>query len=216
MLFESARGLLQLLAPARCAGCEEFLDERSLARGFCEVCWLLVDEAPRLLKPPLPSASVFVYGGPLAAAIVRMKYAGKSALAKPLGKLLAQAAAPYSDTIDWVVPIPLHPKRLRERGFNQATLLATPVAKALDAKLGHSLLKRIKHTAPQASLNAQERAANVAHAFYASAQVRGARVLLIDDVRTTGATLASAALTLRHAGASAVSTLALAHAESTR
>ncbi len=158
-------------------------------------------------------AAAFLYGGPLADAIVRFKYGGRSELAGVLGQLLAEAALPLAGRVDCAMPMPLHPARLRERGFNQSALLARPVARALGVPLAVEGLRRVRPTVDQAGLARADREGNVRGAF-AARQLEGApRVLLIDDVRTTGATLASASHALLTAGASEVRALVLARAE---
>jgi len=148
------------------------------------------------------------YGGPLADAISRLKYAGRTDLTPALGRLLADAALPYAGRIDVVIPMPLFVRRLRERGFNQSALLGSFVARRLGAPLRADVLFRVRDTATQAGLSLEARAANVRGAFRARA-ISG-RALLLDDVRTTGATLAAAAEALRAAGAHEVVSLALA------
>ncbi|HJL38064.1 MAG TPA: phosphoribosyltransferase family protein, partial [Polyangiaceae bacterium LLY-WYZ-15_(1-7)] len=107
-------------------------------------------------------------------------------------------------------PLPLHPSRLRERGFDQTALLAAPLAAALGVPLDTRRLRRIRPTPPQASLAEAQREANVRGAFEATRDETRRRVLLLDDVRTTGATLRSAAGALHRAGASQVRLMALA------
>jgi len=175
---------------------------------FCGACALLLEPVPEFQRPPYASGAAYFYGGPLADAVQRLKYGGRCELAPALGRLLADAALPHAGRIDRVIPLPLHPGRLRERGFNQSALLAAPVARALGLPLDTRCLCRIRPTRDQASLARAARAANVRGAF-AALRVRD-RVLLIDDVQTTGATLASAADALLQAGCSEVRTLALA------
>lgn len=160
----------------------------------------------------MPGAAAFVYAGPLADAIVRFKYAGRTEHAKVLGALLSSAALGHAGRVDRVLPVPLHPSRLRARGFNQSALLAAPVARALGVPLDVDSLVRVRATAEQAGLSRQARSHNLDGAFAVGRPGRADRVLVIDDVRTTGATLAAAALTLTASGCSAVHTFALARA----
>ena len=136
--------------------------------------------------------------GSLRAIVHALKYDGRRSLAAPLAALMRTAGSELMQSCDAVVPVPLHPSRRRERGFNQAEDLAShiglPVVRAL---------KRTRHTATQTALPAAERQANVAGAFVARPceLIRASAVLLIDDVRTTGATLEACAKALRDAGA---------------
>ena len=192
------RGCLELLAPSRCVGCDEL--SRSV---FCEACAVLLE------RPASPHA-VYCYGGPIADAIHRYKYRGRSELARALGGLMVEPASRWSGRLDAVVPVPLHWRRRRWRGYDQAALLSKPVARALDVPLRVRGLRRVRHTPSQVDLPHHERQRNVAGAFVAS-KLRGAeRVLLIDDVRTTGATLGAAAAAHRLAGVREVRALVLA------
>ncbi len=142
----------------------------------------------------------------------RFKYQGRSDLAPVLGGLCADAAHVYAGHVDVVIPLPLHPERRRSRGYNQAALLAWPVARALQIPLRTGLMSRMRVTRPQVGLSAKERAENVRKAFCASWSLSGQRVLLVDDVSTTGATLGSARKALYDAGVDDVFTLTLAYA----
>ncbi|MDB4933107.1 MAG: Competence protein phosphoribosyltransferase domain protein [Labilithrix sp.] len=196
----------ELVAPTRCAACDEPTGARVL---FCATCGVSVMPA---LAQPAASYAVFDYGGAVATAIVRLKYAGRFDLAARFAGVMAGTAALLADQVDLVVPVPLHPKRLVERGFDQAALLAAPVARRLGIEHAPRALVRTRPTPPQASLDRAARSANVADAFRcASARaVERRRVLLVDDVRTTGATLASCAEALLDAGAREVCSLVLA------
>lgn len=117
--------------------------------------------------------------------------------------------------VDVVIPVPLHPARLAARGYNQAALLGAAVAGELAVPLVARALSRTRATPPQARLDRAARLGNVAGAFRVRmpARVRGRRVLLIDDVSTTGATLAACAAALREAGAAEVTALVVARTE---
>jgi len=201
--------MLRLVAPARCAGCDLLVT--SSEASFCGACLPLLEPAAQ--RPPAVGAAAFVYAGPMAEALRRLKYGRRTELAPGLGALLADAARPYAGHVDRVVPMPLHRARLRERGFNQSALLARPVASVLGLPLDVSSLRRLRRTADQASLPRAQRAENVRGAFVVLGKPRAERVLLIDDVRTTGATLAAAASALLDRGFREVRTLALARAE---
>ena len=155
--------------------------------------------------------SAALYGGPLREAIHALKFAGRRALAGPLGDLASeQCVRSLPDGIDALIPVPLARERERERGFNQATLLAQRIGKRLDVPVRPRWLARIRATRPQSDLSAAERRANVRGAFRASDHVRGCHVLLVDDILTTGATLDACARALRDAGARRVGVLTVA------
>jgi len=147
-------------------------------------------------------------------ALHQFKYDGKSAMADSLGPLLAAFAGAWmpgwKDVL--VMPVPLHVKRLRERGFNQSLLLARHISSALKCELDFLSLRRVKHTRPQAGLKSSERRKNVRSAFQAlkPAAVKGRFIVLVDDVATTGNTLNECARVLRRAGAYGVYGLVLA------
>lgn len=219
-------GLLTLLAPRACPGCDLPMPARQSAWAstgepslptparprpvFCDACEPLLEPPGPAFLPPARSAAGWRYQGPLADAIRRFKYGRASELASPLGELLARAARPYMGLIDAVVPIPLHPRKLRERGYNPAALLGRPVARTLGVQQRVSYLARARATGSQAGLSREARHSNVRAAFLAKPS-SPTRLLLIDDVRTTGATLAEAARALTAHGHDVVS-LTLAYA----
>ena len=206
------RSALDLLLPRQCLGCG--------ANGtyLCERC---ADRAERP-RPELPPESgplsgvlaPFAYTGVAREAARRLKYRGARALApdmaRPMTRELALAAAPPFA----LAPAPLHPKRLRERGYNQAELLARETARALNAPLLRGAIMRVRDTPPQVSMaNLAERSANMRGAFAPAHPVEGGTVIVVDDVATSGATLTAAAQALREAGASRVYGLAFARDE---
>lgn len=207
MLAAITGGLLDLLAPRTCPGCD--LDLPPGEAGFCGACAPLLEPMTR----ERAGDAAYVFGGPLADAIRRWKYRRRTDHAPALAELLAAACAGFAGRIDAVAPIPLHPKRLRERGFNQASLLGSVVAHRLGVPLDAGALRRTRDTQAQAGLAARDRADNVRGCFVARARATRTRILVIDDVRTTGATFAAAATALRAAGAVEVYVMALAGAE---
>ncbi len=167
-------------------------------------------------KPSLLDAirTYGTYRGPLKTAIHRLKYSDLRALAGPLAELMSEAwtaePALYPKT-DIIVPVPLHPTRLRERGYNQAALLARELGSRLSIPVGEGSLIRTRATAPQVGLDAQQREANVSGAFECTTgELATKGVLLVDDVFTTGSTLGACCAALRDAGVSSVWAYALA------
>jgi len=148
----------------------------------------------------------------VADAIRRFKWHGLPELARPLGRLLVAHLA--QGLPDRVVPVPLHPRRLRAREFNQAALLALFARGARGPPVDVQLLERIRDTLPQSQLPGPARQANVRGAFRVSQRgdARGLRILLVDDVLTTGATAEACARALLEAGAREVAILTLARA----
>ncbi|MCB9592170.1 MAG: ComF family protein [Sandaracinaceae bacterium] len=204
MIAALIEGLLDALAPPTCSACDVVLPPGE--RGFCVACASLLEPAVGAPR------AAFLYGGPLADAIRRFKYGGRSDLAPVLAELGLPAALELSGRFDAVVPVPLHPRRERERGFNQASLIARAWASALGVPVRPRALRRVRDTPAQASLEVGRRAGNVRGAFRVDADIAG-RVLLVDDVRTTGATLAECASALLVGGASRVHPLVLARVE---
>lgn len=157
--------------------------------------------------------SVLLFEGPARAAIHYFKYRRAQELAKPLGGLLAEYWLSHPIQVDLIVPVPLHPSRLRVRGYNQAALLAQQLGQRAGLPVDEGALRRIRATASQMRLDARQRRQNVQGAFHCpDGRVRGQQVLLIDDVCTTGATLEACADALRAGGAKAVWALTLARA----
>lgn len=158
--------------------------------------------------------SVMVFEGPVREAIHQWKYHQAFWLERRLNAWLCEAAAPALRAGDWhaIVPVPLHPVKHRERGFNQAERLARQLSLATGLPLNIRVLKRVKHTLSQTRLTRHERAANLRGAFAVAdgERLSGARLVLVDDVMTTGATLDAAATALRRAGAEAVCAWTLA------
>jgi ComF family protein len=191
---------LRPVTPPLCAKC----GQPNTPSGLCANC-----RASPLVIDSIRSVALF--DGHLRHAIHALKYRRMAALAEPLGDALAQFWMLSPAPASLLVPVPLHPRRARERGYNQAALLAERLGRAIGVPARPHALARVRATAVQMSLNAAERKTNVADAFRcADPAVRGADVLLIDDVCTTGATLDACAAALLSGGARAVRGLTLA------
>ena len=153
---------------------------------------------------------------PLREAIHQFKYNDLRDLAAPLGRLLSEgwgSLPPKDLDVDVIVPVPLHASRLRARGYNQAALLARELGHHLERLVVEEVLIRVKDTIPQVGLDAPARRDNVHNAFQcANGSLAGKRVLLLDDVYTTGSTLEAAADALRREGVSSIWAYTLARA----
>lgn len=161
----------------------------ALVCGACQCC-----------PPPLSEVrAAFLYRAPLDRLLPRLKFHGGLGSARLLGGLMVEVASGWPRP-DALLPIPLHPARLRERGYDQALELARPLARALQLPLQPGLLRRIRATPPQSRLNAARRRRNLQGAFVAVGGALPRHVTLVDDVMTTGATLHAAATALRRAG----------------
>ena len=158
------------------------------------------------------------YGGALASALLRLKYGNRPDLGPALGELLCSVLPSHlaPGDVDVVIPIPVPYARLVERGYNQAALIARPVAAALAVPLDACALERKGGTVKQASLNRVDRLRNLRGAFSVRSRtnVRDKRVLLVDDVTTTGATLDACTVLLEQTGARSVRSLVVARTES--
>jgi len=154
----------------------------------------------------------YLYGGPAGGLVRNLKYRGVSRLAEPMGRQMLRAFEGLQPAhIDCVVPVPMHIRRTHKRGVNHALLLAREVATGLGLPLAESLV-RTRNTRQQARLDDAERLHNLDGAFAVAGDVSGKRVLLVDDVCTTGATANACTEALLEGGASAVLLLCFAQA----
>jgi ComF family protein len=211
---------LRELLPARCGACGrfgEFLCAGCRAAMLwadgprCEACW---QRSGRRLCPRCEEYGAVcsairaccMYDGPAKQVVLGVKYAGHHALAAVMAEVMAERWSGFGLVADVVVPVPLHPRRRRERGFNQAALLADGLGRGLALPLDAVSLRRSRPTPPQArSSGADERRANVFGAFTcAVGPLSGRRALLVDDVTTTGATFTACGTALLEAGVAAV------------
>jgi ComF family protein len=207
---EGVVGLVgRLVAPQRCAACD---GEIRHGIAFCPPC------AATLVRAENPDPSriaAFVYGGAIAETLRRFKFEDRPDLAAALAVGLIRYSAELGMGLgDLIVPVPLHPSRLVERGYNQAALLAQRLAKPLGGTCAPRLLARTRQTARQTELDRIARAGNVAQAFAVvdPARVAGREVLLVDDVETTGATLTACRAALEPWGIRRVRSIVVARA----
>lgn len=220
------RELAEALLPQRCIVCGRFgaavhdhcLDDLPHAGGTrCRICWRPLaggtwcdrcatggEQAPDFDE----LRAAYRFEGAARRALLEAKFRGVTALLEPLA-LAAARVVPAEWAPEAVVPVPLAPRRRRRRGFNQAELIARAVAERLDLPLRTDLVRRVRETPAQTALSAEARERNLEAAF----AVEGpppARLLLVDDVTTTGATLSTIARALKAAGAERVYALAVA------
>lgn len=206
-LWRALPDALDLFSHYDCLGCDDRCPD---VRPFCDRCRAALDPA---LSPPPEVRVAWAFSGALVHAVHRAKFGGSPAVPARLGELLAAHTTDLHDAIDAVVPVPLGRWRLLRRGYNQAGELARAVARTLRCPIGWDAVERARETPTQTALSREARQHNVHGAFRAHPRaVRGARVLLLDDVVTTGATLAACREALLDAGASSVTCAALAHA----
>ncbi|NMC75279.1 MAG: ComF family protein [Geobacteraceae bacterium] len=207
-----------------CAGCWDRI--APIASPLCPVCGApFITEhgndhpcGPCLTeRPPFAGArSAVEFHGMVQELVHRFKYGGKMYLARTLGLLAARALSGFArDTApECIIPVPLHTRRLRERGFNQSQLLGRILAERWSLPLSVNNLRRARWTEPQVGLSVSDRERNVRGAFTVAhpERIREKRVLLVDDVYTTGSTVAECARTLARAGAKEVSVVTVARA----
>ncbi|HEV8540354.1 MAG TPA: ComF family protein [Nitrospiraceae bacterium] len=227
------RHILHLVLPVTCESCGVALTDDPVP-FFCRTCWGRIQPLQGPMCPrcgrPFPSSvtlehsphhlcwacrqrrpaythawSLYPYVPPLQDAIRLFKYHGKVALTAALGDLMC-AAVRQPWEVDLLVPVPLHPSRLREREYNQAILLADRLNRRLHLPLSYDNLIRVRRTDPQTELSRAARLKNLRRSFAVRrpAEVKDKRILLLDDVMTTGTTVNECAKALRKAGAADV------------
>jgi ComF family protein len=230
--------LVDFVLPPVCLVCRQPVGE---AHGLCATCWseLAFIERPYCERLGIPFAydigpgalsaqaiaappvydrarSAVLYQGVARDLVADLKYRDRTEVAPLLGRLTARAARDLKDGAQLLIPVPLHRRRLIWRRFNQSALIAAVVAREIGVALETAALVRVRATTPQVGLKGNERADNVAGAFQVTAQgaahVAGRNVILVDDVVTTGATVAAAARALKRAGAARVDVLSFARA----
>ena len=212
---QNLKGILNIFLQSNCPLCQ-----RSTQKEFCQDCTRQLQRCQRqnpsfLWRGELPVFVWGVYGGTLKRAIAALKYENQPQIAQPLGIWLAQTwlNSKFAST-PIVVPIPLHTDKLLHRGYNQATLLAQSFCQITGLKLQQHGLERVHNTAAQFELSATQREKNLTNAFGLGSAFRRHRptepILILDDIYTTGATVKSAAQTLRNAGMRVYGVVAIA------
>ena len=227
--------ILDAVLPRRCLACGVILAAGPPAAGLCQACWHRVrflgrpqchrcgdpfdrPEPPGTLcgaciaqPPPYDRArAVMAYGAVSGRLIQGFKHGDRTHAAPAFGAWLTRAGGDLLAAADFVVPVPLHPSRLRRRRYNQAAMLAHALCGQVGPPVAAKALVRVRATPSQQGRGRSARMTNVRGAFAVRADVAGARVLLIDDVLTTGATVAECTRVLRRAGVVGVDVLTLA------
>ncbi|MDR1498953.1 MAG: ComF family protein [Rickettsiales bacterium] len=227
--------ILDVLYPHKCPSCRKIVR----SEGFCPDCWkklkfignphcvicgkpldvnidyeLLCAECQRKKYYFNRSLSVFVYNDTIAKAIFQFKFYQKTFLAGFLAKFLLAKYSEIHHTIDFIVPVPLHVKKLRRRGYNQAFLLAKELSKLTDVPCIGNFLQKQTNTKPQVAIGREKRLTNLRSAFLLGEKynklVVGKNILIVDDVVTTGTTVNECAKVLKNNGAQMVFVLSLA------
>ncbi len=214
---EVIAGLVSVVFPPHCLLCRTPLEAVGPEEALCAACGAALPVHPLPAIAPADLAWVRAacrYDGAAKRCVLRLKYDARLGLAEPMARrMLAAAAAVPTWATDAVLPVPLHAVRARERTFNHAGALAAVVGRGLGVPVLAGTLVRTRPTAPQYGLDARHRQRNVRGAFTVQrpATVRGRRLLLVDDVLTTGATARACARALTAAGATEVGLLTFAH-----
>lgn len=206
--WQTLSALLDLLSPPACPACDAALPS---CHTFCAACGvpMACTESAKLAGVPVLVAGR--YGPPLSTAIQRFKYAGRPELARPLARLVAPALSELAGPLT-LVPVPLHARRLASRGYNQAALLASELSSHTRFDYRPRLLKRSRVMDHQVGKSRSERRENAAGAFELR-QPTNARVVLVDDVITTGSTVRACAQALAAGSVELAAVVALARAE---
>lgn len=240
MLRRLLKGLKEVVYPKICLGCATRLKDSPAEHFVCDTCWGTIKKnappfcrfcgrhldraqgrniCPGCIRQPLYFDRAFspcAYDGVIKELIHQFKYKNKDYLGKSLSRLMIEFIREYNlgmDYLDFIVPMPLHAARLREREFNQAEVLSRHIAPEFDKEINPDCLLRRALRKPQAELKNDQRFTNIAGSFAVNpkTQVRGKNILLVDDVLTTGATASEAASTLKKAGANIIFVLTLAN-----
>ena len=219
--------LLDFVYPPLCAVCARLLDNGRVY--VCPECWESIEKIhahlPLYLETrnnlvvtevvdELVSLFVFEKEGAFQKIVHSLKYSGVQALGVDIGRQLGALLNEKGVRADALVPIPLHKRKLRERGYNQAELIARGISEVTRIPLRSDMIRRKKFTQTQTTLSLEERRNNMEEAFFCeSSEVRGKTIILVDDIITTGSTIQSCAGALKKAGALRIIAVSAALAE---
>lgn len=233
------REALQIVLPSWCVACDRQLPWRMRTASVCSDCWAALPKISgprcdscalpwdgpgdsagfrcnRCVTDPLPVGWCDAWGhyrDSLERVLHAFKFERHDFLDEPLGALVAETVLAHEDrAFDAIVPVPMHPTRVRRRGYNQAELLSHALSRSIGLDCEPSLLERRIERAPQSTLPRRERAANVRQAFVAAARAKGRSILIVDDICTTGETIRACAIALLAQGAERVCAVAVAKA----
>ncbi len=231
--------LIEIIYPKKCHICLDFLDDSetklpdvcdncftsfpALTHPFCSICGVpfaskveedhLCEKCIRTRPFYDELRAPYLYEDKIMEAIHRLKYSGKSYLAKSMGRILADFLKERISDIEGMImiPVPLHKRKLRQRGFNQSVLLVKSISRLLNLETDYFTLMRIRYTETQTGLSLEERRKNVKGAFEVTDNtvLKGKSVILVDDVATTGNTINECARVLKKAGCERVVGLTL-------
>jgi len=212
LIKKSLLSMSRLLFPPKCLFCREITVPTSVHENLCEDCekthilvgW--INGETKLGPALIPVDGVFAgceYDDSVKSAVVRLKFYETLSAANPLAYMMGRGLKYYLDLFDVIVPVPLSQKRLRDRGFNQSELISVELGLQLGIPVNSGALVRTRHTKKQSLTKGIERLQNIFSAFAIAddADLKGKRILLIDDVLTTGSTAAECARVLRLGGA---------------
>ncbi len=203
-------GKIKKNLPPFCRSCGRQLSKTNLTKNICAACVRKTLHFDRAFSPCL-------YEGAVKELIHEFKYKNKDYIGYTLSKLMIDFIKEYElpiDLIDFIIPVPLHQTRLREREYNQAEILSNHIGREFNRMVSNNILIRNRYTKKQTDLEPEKRLANVKNSFSLTHngvfKIKGKNLLLIDDVLTTGSTASEAAYTLKNSGAHIVFVLTLA------
>jgi competence protein ComFC len=210
MIKEVFVWILQTLLPQKCVVCGNVQESK-----VCQACVTQLKTAPHLhtTDTPFKVYYFFLYKGPIKTLLHHIKFNQKKDIALQVSTMMKSFPLPPHITSDVIIiPIPSHPKRIKDRGFNHVTLLFSPFLAHHGLRLT-SVLKRVKHTKPLFSLTESARTAEIKNAFTLldDTLIKDKKILLIDDILTSGSTLSEVATLLKEKGASSIEGLTLAY-----